>query len=284
MKSVVLRFPSLRNLAITPALAWLALGATISVGAAKATNVEREAAVYLTGDLSRSFTISYQVGLQPASSNRSWTTIGLTFLGRAETSASVEVGLARGPSPAGRLTAFVSVTGVKSHPAFRGFDVDCTMRCVLTLRGDANTLSAAINAEVVAEWTRSEIHISNSLVQLNAEVLKPGDKLSAVFVPIRLVTNGELMQSPACGLTARGIEPRVLPDGVIAFSGTYHAGARSALVLLNTGRHVDRCASAPFSARIRNVSNAAFRNVNISAIFHAPNASGSTRISAQTMA
>lgn len=265
-------------------IAFLALYWASLAVVAKTADTERKAAVYLAGDFSRNFNVSYQVALRPSPSNRSWTTTGLSLVSRGGPGSSIYVGLAHGPAPSGRLTAFVSANGVKMHPAFKALEVDCTTPCVLALRGDAKFVIASINAEEVAEWSRSELRFSNPRVELNAEVLKPGDQISAVFLPIRLVSNGDVMQSPSCGLSARGIKPRVLPDGVIAFSGTYSSGAPAAFVTLNTGRQVGRCASAASSARIRNVNSAAFSKLKTSAIFHAPNAIGSTRISAQTMA
>ena len=233
------RFNSFAEVTAIVAVLCLALGRTQSSAAVKAVSTDGEATVYVTGDLSRNFNVSYQAALHPSPGNRSWTTVGVMLLGRANPGPSLEVGLARGPSNA--LTGFTSTQGVKPRATFKAFVVRCTPGCVLTVRADENAYYASIEGAQVGEWPRKQFDFIKPYIQLNAEVIKPGDSISAVFLPIRLVSNSEPMQSPSCAFTTRGIEPSLLPNGALQFVGTYRRDAPPAFVSLGTRHHGDRC-------------------------------------------
>ncbi len=218
------------------------LGNVRSAATVKAVSTDGEATVYVTGDLSRNFIVSYQAALQPSPGNRSWTTVGVMLLGRTESGPSIEVGLARSASNA--LTGFTATQGLKSRASFKAFVVGCAPGCVLTVRADDKAYYAYIDAAQVGAWPRNQFAFVKPYIQLNAEAVKPGDSISAIFLPIRLVANGEVMPAPACAFTTRGIEPSRLPNGALQFTGTYHAGAPAAFVTLTTGQRGDRCSGA----------------------------------------
>src|SRR5271163_41417 len=93
---------------LTAVLLLLGGSGSVPSKAATALSTDGEATVYLMGDFTSDFDLRYRATLSASVSNRSWSTIGIMLLGRANPGRSVEIGLANGDPDGQTVVAFTS--------------------------------------------------------------------------------------------------------------------------------------------------------------------------------
>jgi hypothetical protein len=212
-----------------------------TIAAVPSASIDGEATVYVIGDFTANFNVAYQATLQPSPANRSWTSIGIVLTGKAVPGPAVALGLIRGDPHAPALHAFTQTRTANGTQAFRALPVRCYPGCALVLRANPERIYAIVGTQRVGDWLRSDLGLAQPYVQLNAEVHTPGDSISAVLLPLRVVANSQFVRLPTCAFTARGIASQRFANGSLAFSGTYDRAAPAAFMSLLTGRRTGRC-------------------------------------------
>jgi hypothetical protein len=194
------------------------------------------ATIYLLGDFNRDFDLAYDVTLDPAPDNRSWSLIDVMLVAETIPGDSVEVGVFHGGAIPGAFTSTV-IAGTNAF-------VDqgaCANPCRIELRGEATTIVALTGGREAARWARSTFHFTRPSVQLNGEVDAPGDRLAARMHLVHARLAGAALASPTCAFTTRGIEARSSAADALSFSGTHDAQARVAYFALADGREQTIC-------------------------------------------
>jgi len=214
------------------------LTAHVSAAAVKPASTDGEATVYVAGKFSADFDVAYRAVLKPAPHNKSWSTLSILLIGRQIPGPGASVGLVSGASPARMLHAFTDVVYPHLKDDYRSYGANCTLGCVIELRGDAARIYADVDGKEIASWSRSDLYLQRPYIQLNAEAHGAGDSLDASLTPVRTIAAGRSLSLPKCAFTTRGIEPSGL--GVLTFHGVSRDAA-GAFVNLSNGSHGDKC-------------------------------------------
>lgn len=205
------------------------------LAAVHAYSSDGEATVYLSGDFSQPFDLSYAATMDAAPRNRSWSYVGILLLGNPLPSDSVEVGLFRLAASRGRPSLFTSITTKGSSSGFRD-EGTCAANCVLELRGDRTIIEALANGRVITRWKRTEFHMDKPYIQLNGEVARTADTISAHLRPLNTTLGSHSLKSPTCAFTTQGIDARQSPDHALTFEGTFRPASRVAYISLADGK------------------------------------------------
>jgi hypothetical protein len=227
----------------------LLLAATLAASPApkvKAISTDGEATIYLSGDFSGGFNVAYSAQLRSMPANRSTIFLDLMLIGRKIPGSAIELGLTRDArSGFGALRAFTAITTRYGAYRYAAFPVSCTPACVLILRGDRHGFHASVvsNDAIrrIGSWERSDFDLRGPYVQLNGEVTRTGDAIDAALRPVRVVAAASELAAPICAFTTRGVLPRRLPGGMLAFSGTNRNAAPVSFIDLTRARMVARC-------------------------------------------
>jgi hypothetical protein len=211
---------------------------TLTMGAVTPVSTDGEATVYLKGDFTGAFDLTYRAALVPSPQNKSWTVLGIMLLGTKNPGPGVEIGLSNGDPSETIITAFTSFTDANGKNVWKTVPTSCNAGCVIELKGDAEKLEAIVAGKSIGSWARASLPLSEPYVQLNAEVDKSGDTIKASLVRIRTTAAGVDLPSPTCAFTTRGIEPS--GDRMLTFSGV-HNDAQGAFVNLLTSARGDKC-------------------------------------------
>jgi hypothetical protein len=206
----------------------------------KPVSTDGEATVYLNGDFSKEFDLSYDIAFHPARHNRSLSFIDVLLLGGIPPSGSITVGLMLGAPNASTLSAFVTTNPRGGKQKFEQFPVTCLSHCHLELKGNATHFFASIQGRRIRTWSRSNLFIRKPYVQLNGEVNGSGDSIFASVTPIRVNAGGRSLR-PTCAFTTQGIEARGTSANTIEFVGSSRSDARVTYVSLRTGKTGDKC-------------------------------------------
>lgn len=206
----------------------------------KPVSTDGEATVYLNGDFSREFELSYDIAFHPARHNRSLSFIDVILLGEIPPSGSITVGLMLGAPNPSALSAFVTTNRLGGKQKFEQFPVTCRSHCRLELKGNATEFSASIQGRRIRTWSRSDVFMRKPYAQLNGEVSGPGDSIFALVTPIRVTAGGHSLR-PTCAFTTQGIEARSTSSNAFEFVGTSRSDARVTYVSLRTGKTQDKC-------------------------------------------
>jgi hypothetical protein len=194
-----------------------------------------EATVYISGDFSQPFDLSYAATIDETPRNRSWSYVGILLLGDPLPSDSVEVGLFRVAGSRGRPSLFTSITMRGSSSGFKDEGL-CAPNCVIELRGDRTNIEALANRRVIHRRKRTEFHMAKSYIQLNGEVALAADKISARLRPLKTTLDSHSLRSPTCAFTTQGIEVRQSGDHALTFEGTFRPASKVAYYSLADGK------------------------------------------------
>lgn len=194
-----------------------------------------EATVYISGDFSQPFDLSYSATIDETPRNRSWSYVGILLLGDPLPSDSVEVGLFRVAGSRGRPSLFTSITSKGSSSGFKD-EGQCAPKCVIGLRGDRTNIEALANGRVMRRWRRTGFHMAKSYIQLNGEVASEADRISAQLRPLKTILGGHSLISPTCAFTTQGIEVRQSRDRTLTFEGSFRPASKVAYFSLVDGK------------------------------------------------
>jgi hypothetical protein len=194
-----------------------------------------EATVYVAGNFSRDFDVSYAFAIDTRRKNRSFTTIGVMMIGATDPGPSAEVGLANGYPSAKSTSGFVSGSHAHGTKSSDVWGLPCGATCTVELRGNSDHVSAFLDGRLAGTWSRPDLSIESPYIQINAEVYKEGDAISAFIVTKKATAGGRALQAPICEFTTGGIEARSTSPTSMTFSGVYRSGARSTYAWLKSG-------------------------------------------------
>jgi hypothetical protein len=194
-----------------------------------------EATVYVAGNFTRDFDVSYVLAVDTRRNNRSFTTIGVMMIGATDPGPSAEVGLANGYPSAKGTSGFVLGSHGHGTTSSAVWGLPCGATCTIELRGNSDHVSAYLDGRLAGTWSRSDLSIESPYIQINAEVYKEGDAISASVVTKKATAGGRALQAPICEFTTGGIEARSKSPTSIRFAGVYRSGARSTYAWLKSG-------------------------------------------------
>lgn len=157
-----------------------------------------EATIYVAGDFTGDFDVSYDVTLVAPLNNRSFTTIGVMLIGASDPGPSAEVGLADGYPSAKSTSGFVVGSHAHGTTSSAVWGLRCGSTCTIELRGTSDRVSAYLDGRTAATWSRSDLAIKSPYIQINAEVYKVGDTISALIVTQKATARGRALQMPTC--------------------------------------------------------------------------------------
>ena len=208
--------------------------------AAKSASTDGEATIYIFGDFSKGFALSYAATMRPQPANRGVSFLSIDLLSTGMPFRGVAVGLSLGDPKATSLKAFTTSTTAHGSD-YTPFTVDCAPACTLQLRSDGQTIYAFAGTQKLGSWPRSKFGFVKPYVQINGEVVKPHDAITASLAPIQLVANGQTIPPPQCAFTTQGVFPLRQPDGTLTFTGTFTLGADVTYLDARTGARVNTC-------------------------------------------
>ena len=194
-----------------------------------------EATVYIAGNFTRDFDVSYVILLAGPSNNKSFTTIGMMLIGATDPGPTAEVGLAQDYPAANDVSGFA--IGSRDHGTTSSaiWGISCGSTCTVELRGTSDHVYGYVGGRLAAAWSRTDLSIKGPYIQINAEVYQKGDAISASVVKKKAISADRALQVPICEFTTGGIEARASSPIVITFEGVYRSGARSTFAWLKSG-------------------------------------------------
>ncbi|MBV8638074.1 MAG: hypothetical protein JO322_08295, partial [Candidatus Eremiobacteraeota bacterium] len=198
-----------------------------------------EGAALLYGDFTSTFDVIYDVTPGDGS-------VDVNLTGDDATSASFSVGLLRRArrSP----ESFYASAGLPStrKPVYE--PASCASNCTLELRGTELYIDAIAGGKTLAHWARDRYPALPTNMDITAAPLASSNRINMRAHLTRATSRGIPIPSPSCGVTVRGIEPRISSGGRITFSGSRKATARNAWIDLRTGAEVVNCNAASIDA------------------------------------
>lgn len=212
----------------------------IALAKVHAVSTDGEATVYLTDDFSKNFELTYAVAYPPAPRNRSWSDVSLLLLGRTP-GGSISIGLTRGSPNQRKLSALAIVIRAGGNPVQKMFPVTCNETCTLTLNGDDQNITVAVNGKIVALVPRAALALTRPYVQINGEVSAVGDTIYATLKPLRTTLARKPIAATTCAFTTQGVSASALPGGGLRFSGKRDPNADAAFVSLIDGSMGNSC-------------------------------------------
>ena len=126
-----------------------------------------EATVYIAGNFTRDFDVSYVILLAGPSNNKSFTTIGMMLIGATDPGPTAEVGLAQDYPAANDVSGFA--IGSRDHGTTSSaiWGISCGSTYTVELRGTSDHVYGYVGGRLAAAWSRttfpSRAHIFRSM-------------------------------------------------------------------------------------------------------------------------